>query len=114
MMLEYKQFPEYSDHEQVVELNDPKTGLSGFIAIHTTKPGAALGATRMMQYASKEEALRDAMRLAKAMTYKCAIAKLPHGGGKAVIIGDPKQTKTTELLKQYALEVNKLGGKFIT
>lgn len=100
--------------ENIVELVDPVTGLNGYIVIHTTRAGPALGATRMYPYQSKNEALLDAMRLARGMTYKCAIAKLPHGGGKAVLIGDPKTQKTPALLKKYAQEVTKLSGTFFT
>ncbi|GAC1413598.1 MAG: leucine dehydrogenase [Candidatus Doudnabacteria bacterium] len=101
------------DYERIVKIDHPKSGLKGFIAIHTTKPGSALGATRMYNYSSEEEALKDAMRLAKNMTYKCAIANLPHGGGKAVLIGDPS-IKTDDFLKSYAEEINKLEGIFYT
>jgi leucine dehydrogenase len=99
--------------ERIVKIDRPEAGLKGYIAIHTTKPGAALGATRMYHYGSDEEALRDAMRLAKTMTYKCAIAKLPHGGGKVVLIGEPS-IKTDDFLKAYADEINKLGGELFT
>ncbi|MDB4939630.1 MAG: GdhA4 [Candidatus Doudnabacteria bacterium] len=101
------------DYEQIVKIDRPDVGLKGFIAIHTTKPGSALGATRVYDYATEEEALQDAMRLARTMTYKCAIAKLPHGGGKAVLIGRP-EVKNDAWLKAYAEEVNKLKGSFFT
>jgi valine dehydrogenase (NAD+) len=79
------------DHEQVLFGNDPETGLRCIIAIHSTALGPALGGTRFYPYASEEEALVDVLRLSRAMTYKAACAGLDLGGGKAVILGDPRQ-----------------------
>ncbi len=112
-MLDYKKFPDFAGHEKVLEIDDAESGLSGFIAIHSTKLGPALGGTRIHNYASKEAALRDALRLSHAMTNKCAIAKLPYGGGKGVIILDPKR-KNQKLLDSYAEHVKILKGKFYT
>lgn len=75
--------------EQLLFLQDRPSGLKAIIAIHNTKLGAALGGCRMREYASEEEAVRDALRLAKGITYKSAVSGLPFGGGKAVVIGHP-------------------------
>lgn len=100
--------------EQIVEINNISAGLRGYIALYTTAFGPALGATRIMPYSSSEQALGDAVRSAKTMTYKCALLNLPYGGAKGVIMADPKTQKTEVLLQAYAEEVNKLHGKFIT
>lgn len=109
-----KYLPEYSDHELVCEIEDKETKLRAFIAIHNTNLGPATGGTRFFFYKTKEDALNDVLRLSKAMTYKCALANVNYGGGKAVIIGDPKEIKTDNLLKLYASAVNELKGKFTT
>ena len=75
-------------HEQIVVCSDPSSGYRGIIAIHNTTLGPALGGTRFWSYASDEDAITDALRLARGMTYKNAVAGLNLGGGKAVIIGD--------------------------
>jgi len=113
-VFDYTKFPEFDNHEMVVFLSDEKTGLKGFIAIHNTNLGPATGGTRYWNYSSEEEALRDALRLAKDMTYKCALARVPYGGGKAVIIGNPTKPKTKELIQAYAKRINLLGGNFTT
>jgi len=78
-------------HEQVVYCNDNKTGLQAIIAIHNTVLGPSLGGCRMYPYQSESEALEDVLRLSRGMTYKASISNLNLGGGKAVIIGDPKK-----------------------
>ena len=83
-------------HEQVVYCNDPETGLKAIIAIHDTTLGPALGGCRFWDYATEEEALVDVLRLSRGMTYKAAVAGLPLGGGKAVIIGDPSKLKSED------------------
>lgn len=103
-----------SDHETVLFFQDKKVGLKGFISIHNTKLGPAIGGTRYMNYASEKEALEEALRLSKAMTYKCALAGVPYGGGKAVIMADPQNPKTKEYLQAYAKKVNFLSGNFFT
>jgi valine dehydrogenase (NAD+) len=103
-----------ADHEQVVSCADPDTGLRAIIAIHSTSLGPALGGTRFFPYRSYTEALDDVLRLARAMSYKNAISGLPHGGGKAVIIGDPATDKTPELLHAYGRFVQSLGGRYVT
>ena len=117
-----KQFPShlisqntsFADHEDVRFCNDPQTGLRAIIAIHDTTLGPALGGTRMWPYESEASALRDVLRLASGMSLKNALAGIPYGGGKAVIIGDPKKDKTPELLRSYAHYINRFNGRFIT
>lgn len=101
-------------HEQVVRCHDGSTGLVAYIAIHSTALGPALGGTRFYPYASEADALADAMRLARAMSYKNALAGLDHGGGKAVIMGDPHRDKTVDLLHSYGRFVEALGGRYVT
>ncbi|RUO22367.1 amino acid dehydrogenase [Aliidiomarina iranensis] len=105
---------EYDGHEQVVFCHDKVTGLKAIIAVHDTTMGPALGGTRMWNYANSEEALTDVLRLSRGMTYKSALAGLPLGGGKAVIIGDAKKDKSEAFFKAYGRFINSLGGKYIT
>lgn len=102
------------DHEQIVFCNDKESGLKAIIAIHNTTLGPALGGCRMWPYSSEEDALRDALRLSRGMTYKSAAAGLNLGGGKAVIIGDPKTMKTEKLFRVFGRFVQTLGGRYIT
>lgn len=102
------------DHEQVVFCSDKKVGLRAIIAVHNTTLGPSLGGTRMWNYATDNDALRDVLRLSRAMTYKAAIAGLNLGGGKAVIIGNPEKNKTEGLFRTYGRFVDTLGGRFIT
>lgn len=102
------------NHEQVVFCQAKDVGLKAIIAIHDTTLGPALGGTRMWSYASETEALRDVLRLSRGMTYKAAAAGLPLGGGKAVIIGDPKKDKSQALFRSYGRFVNSLDGRYIT
>jgi leucine dehydrogenase len=101
------------DHEQVVLCHDKATGLNAIIAIHDTTLGPALGGTRMWNYNNMDEAITDALRLSRGMTYKAAISGLNLGGGKAVIIGDTK-LKNEMYWRRYGKFVNSLGGKYIT
>lgn len=101
-------------HEQVTFCQDARTGLRAIIAIHSTALGPALGGTRFYPYAGDDAALEDVLRLSEAMTYKNALAGLDHGGGKAVIIGDPRQLKTEALLRAYGRFVASLGGRYLT
>ena len=101
-------------HEQVVFCPDPDTGLRAIIALHDTALGPGLGGTRFHPYASMDQALADVLRLSRAMTSKNAVAGLDHGGGKAVIIGDPHRDKTPELLRAYGRFVESLGGRYVT
>ncbi len=102
------------NHEQVVYCADKESGLSAIIAIHNTALGPALGGARMWTYASDQEALIDALRLSRGMTYKAAVAGLNLGGGKAVILGDPNKDKTEALFRTYGRFVEGLGGRYIT
>ena len=101
-------------HEEIVILRDAPSGLHAIVALHDTTLGPAIGGTRMREYPSEEEALLDALRLARAMTYKSAMAGMAYGGGKAVIVGDPARQKTPRLLTAYARAVDRLGGRFHT
>jgi leucine dehydrogenase len=104
----------FDNHEQIVFCNDKDTGLKAIIGIHNTVLGPALGGTRMWQYNNEWEALNDALRLSRGMTFKSAVAGLNLGGGKAVIIGDAKTQKTPELMKRFGEFVHSLSGKYIT
>jgi leucine dehydrogenase len=101
-------------YEQVVYCSDDHSGLRAIIAIHSTALGPALGGTRLYPYGSESEALTDVLRLARGMTFKAAAAGLDLGGGKAVIVGDPRRDKTEELLRAYGRFVETLGGRYIT
>lgn len=101
------------DYEQVVFCQDKASGLKGIIAIHDTTLGPALGGCRMWPYDSEEEALRDVLRLSKGMTYKNAAAGLNIGGGKSVIIGDPKTDKSEALFRAMGRYVESLNGRYI-
>lgn len=101
------------EFEQVVLCKDELAGLKAIIAIHNTLLGPAIGGTRIYPYKGIDDALEDVTCLAQAMTYKTAAAGLAFGGGKAVIIADPRE-KTTELLVSYGRFINTLGGRFIT
>jgi valine dehydrogenase (NAD+) len=104
----------FADHEQVVFCSEPRSGLRAIIAVHSTALGPALGGTRFRPYADDEEALDDVLRLSAAMTYKNACAGLDHGGGKAVIIGDPATHKTEALLRAYGRFLAALDGRYVT
>ncbi|MGW7602758.1 Leu/Phe/Val dehydrogenase [Streptomyces antimycoticus] len=105
-------------HEQVLLCQDRESGLKAVIALHSTALGPALGGTRFHAYASEENpeeaALLDALNLARGMSYKNALAGLDHGGGKAVILGDPEEIKTEKLLLAYGRFVASLGGRYVT
>jgi leucine dehydrogenase len=102
------------NHEQVVFCHEPAAGYKGIIAIHDTTLGPALGGTRFWNYQSDEEALIDVLRLARGMTYKAAVAGLNLGGGKAVIIGDPKTTRREMIFRAHGRFVESLGGRYYT
>ncbi len=101
------------DHEQLVICHDEATGLKALIGIHNTTLGPALGGTRMWPYATEEEAITDVLRLSRGMTFKNALAGLNLGGGKAVILGDPK-LKNEAFLRRFGRFVQSLGGRYIT
>lgn len=101
-------------HEEVVFCENKSAGLRAIIAIHNTTLGPALGGCRMYPYKTGDEALIDVMRLAKGMTYKAAAAGLNLGGGKSVIIGDPKKDKSEALFRAFGRFVESLNGRYIT
>lgn len=105
--------PEFDNHEHLSFFCDAETGLKAIVAIHNTSRGPALGGCRMFPYASDEEALRDVLRLSRGMTYKSALANLDLGGGKSVIIGDPRKHKTEALLEAMGRHLESLGGRYI-
>jgi leucine dehydrogenase len=102
------------DHEEMVFVQDREAGLRGIISIHSTVLGPALGGLRMWPYATEAEAIYDVLRLAEAMTNKAAASGLKLGGGKAVIIGDPRTDKTPELFRAIGRAIERLGGRYIT
>jgi leucine dehydrogenase len=102
------------NHEQILFCNDNATGLKAIIAVHNTVLGPSLGGTRFWNYNNEAEALTDVLRLSRGMTYKSSVAGINLGGGKAVIIGDPKKIKNEALLRRFGKFVNSLGGKYIT
>ncbi len=101
-------------HEQVVFSHEPSCGYFGIIAIHDTTLGPALGGTRVWPYPSTEDAVRDVLRLSRGMTYKSAVAGLNLGGGKAVIVADPKRADRESLFRAHGRFVETLGGRYIT
>jgi leucine dehydrogenase len=101
-------------HEQVVFCYEPAAGYRGIIAIHNTTLGPALGGTRFWNYRSDEEALIDVLRLSRGMTYKAAVAGLNLGGGKAVIIGDPRMARREMIFRAHGRFVESLGGRYYT
>jgi len=101
-------------HETVVLCHDRPTGMRAIIAVHDTTLGPALGGTRFRPYADEDEALVDVLRLSRGMTYKNAAAGLDLGGGKAVLLGDPRTDRTPQLLEAYGRAVHRLGGAYLT
>lgn len=101
-------------HEKVLLANDPASGYRGIIAVHSTTLGPAVGGTRFWNYASDEEALADALRLSRGMTYKTALAGLPLGGGKSIIIGSDENDNREVLLRAHGRFVDALKGSYIT
>jgi len=102
------------EYETISFHHDPASGLRCIIAIYSTALGPALGGTRFWPFESEEAALRDVLRLSRAMAYKASAAGLALGGGKAVVIGDPHSAKTPDLLRAYGRAVERLGGSYIT
>ena len=107
-------FDRFTGHEQVMMASDPASGLRAFIGIHSTALGPALGGTRFHEYPDDVAALDDVLRLSQAMSRKNALAGLAHGGGKAVIMGNPHTDKTERLLEAYGRAVDSLAGRYIT
>jgi leucine dehydrogenase len=106
--------PDFDHHETVAFFDEKVSGLKAIIAVHSTALGPACGGTRMYPYASGDDALTDVLRLARGMSYKNAIADLPLGGGKAVILGDPAKDKSEARFLAYAKAINTLGGRYVT
>ena len=107
-------YPDFDDHEIVHFVTDRASGLCAVIAIHSTHLGPAGGGVRFWHYADPGEAVRDALRLSRGMSFKNAMAGLPLGGGKAVILADEQRTKTPEMLAAYGRAVEGLGGRYVT
>jgi leucine dehydrogenase len=105
--------PEFADHERVVFVNDKAAGLKAIIAVHNTRRGPAIGGCRMWPYESADAALTDVLRLSRGMTYKNALAGINSGGGKSVIIGDPRTAKTPALFRAMGAAIESLGGRYI-
>jgi len=112
MAPKFKKIP-VEGYENVVEISDEESGLRAIISIHNTSLGPALGGTRIYPYKNLEDALNDCLRLSKGMTYKAALAECGLGGGKSVIIADPKRHKTEKLLHAFGLAVEEFAGLYI-
>lgn len=112
--MEIFKYMEKYDYEQLVFCQDKNSGLKAIIAIHDTTLGPALGGARMWPYKSEDEAIEDALRLARGMTYKNAISGLNLGGGKTVIIGDPAKDKNEEMFRALGRFIQSLNGRYIT
>ena len=112
--MEIFKYMEQYDYEQLLFVQDKQSGLKAIIAIHDTTLGPALGGTRMWTYENEEAAIEDALRLAKGMTYKNAAAGLNLGGGKTVIIGDPRKDKNEEMFRAFGRYIQGLNGRYIT
>jgi leucine dehydrogenase len=101
-------------YETILTCDDPASGLRAVVAIHDTTLGPALGGCRMWSYHNEREALDDALRLARGMTYKAAVAGLPLGGGKSVIIADSRRDKSPELFRAFGRMIDSLEGRYVT
>ena len=108
------EYMERDAYEQLVVCYEPSVGLKAFIAIHDTTLGPACGGVRVWPHPTEDEALLDVLRLAKAMTYKSAVAGLPLGGGKALIMADARKDKSEALLRAFGRYVDTLGGRYVT
>src|SRR5438045_8259592 len=106
--------PAFNAHEQIPFVAGDKCGLKAIIAIHSTHLGPAAGGARFWHYAEDDDALTDALRLSRGMSYKNAMAGLPLGGGKAVILANAERTKTTDMLHAFGKAVDHLGGRYVT
>ena len=106
--------PDFDAHEEVHFITDEKCGLKAIIALHSTHLGPAAGGVRFWHYAEDDDALTDALRLSRGMSYKNAMAGLPLGGGKAVILADAARTKTPDMLHAFGKAVGGVGGRYIT
>jgi leucine dehydrogenase len=110
-----KKLHEFDNHVEVFLLKDAKAGLDAVVAFHRKQAGVpSFGATRMMMYDSETEAIRDALRLSRGMSYKAALAGLPCGGAKGVIMFDSRSVKKETILRAYASNIAELNGSFVT
>jgi leucine dehydrogenase len=107
-------YPDFDAHEALHFVTDRKSGLRAIIAMHSTHLGPAAGGTRLWHYSDDSEALTDALRLSRGMSYKNAMAGLPLGGGKAVVLADSSRTKTAAMIEAFGRAVDSLGGKYVT
>ncbi|HWH18009.1 MAG TPA: Glu/Leu/Phe/Val dehydrogenase dimerization domain-containing protein [Allosphingosinicella sp.] len=107
-------YPDFDDHEVVHFVTDIKSGLKAIIAIHSTYLGPGAGGVRFWHYPNTGDAVADVLRLSRGMSFKNAMAGLPLGGGKAVILADEARTKTPEMLAAYGRMVERLGGSYVT
>jgi leucine dehydrogenase len=107
-------YPDFDAHEALHFVTDRNSGLRAIIALHSTHLGPAAGGTRMWHYADDADALTDALRLSRGMSFKNAMAGLPLGGGKAVVLADANRTKTPEMLAAFGRAVDRLGGHYVT
>ena len=112
--MRFVEYMQTHGHQELAVWTDPAAGLKAFIAIHDTTLGPALGGTRIWPHATDEDAIMDALRLSRAMTYKSAAAGLPLGGGKGLIVADPRKDKTEALLRSYGRFVESFGGRYVT
>lgn len=106
--------PDFDDHEGIHLFRDPAAGLTAVIAVHSTHLGSGAGGVRFWHYADRQQAITDALRLSRGMSYKNAMAGLPMGGAKGVILADEARTKTPELLTAFGRAVESLGGRYVT
>ncbi|MDX1536003.1 MAG: Glu/Leu/Phe/Val dehydrogenase dimerization domain-containing protein [Candidatus Spechtbacterales bacterium] len=112
--MDIRDFPDFDGHKLLTLIHHKESGLYGFIAIHDDTLGPALGGTRMYPYQSDAEAITDVLRLSRGMTYKAALAGIKYGGGKCVLVGNPKTDKSDAYFRAYGRRLNKLGGAYIT
>ena len=108
------EYPDFDDHEGVHLFRDPKSNLTAVIAVHSTHLGPAAGGVRYWEYADSARAITDSLRLSRGMSFKNAMAGLPMGGGKGVILGGPGVEKTPELLAAFGAAIESLGGRYVT
>ncbi len=107
-------FSDYDDHFRVRHITDAETGLNAYIAVHNKNLGPGLGGCRFYDYESADDAIRDVLRLSRGMTYKNAMAGLPLGGGKSVIVGNPATDKTDALMEAMGKAVDSMGGDYVS
>ncbi len=112
--LDVSEYEDFSSHERVLCFEDESVGLKAIIAIHNTNLGSSFGGCRVYNYERFDDAVTDALRLSKGMTYKSALAGLPFGGGKAVILADPRTQKTADTMRAFGEAVETLSGAYIT